>query len=109
MKTERKEKFTAGDYTHRPGNTTILDSENHPVAMVYQAKYWRTKEEAAANVRLLEAAPKMYYSLKDCAGSLCEILQLIVSGQDLPDTIIAMAQDEVDKAAETLKKIRGEA
>ena len=56
-----------------------------------------------------QCAVFLYASLKDCAGALAEILQLIVSGQDLPDTLIAMAQDEVDNAAETLKKARGEA
>lgn len=58
------EKFTQGEWVTRPGNTTILDKKSNPIAMVYRAEYYRTKEESFANAALIKAAPNMYALLK---------------------------------------------
>lgn len=55
-----KEKFTQGEWVTRPGNTTVLDKNSNPIAMVYRADYYRTKEEAFANAAVIKAAPDMY-------------------------------------------------
>ena len=61
-----------------------------------------------ANAQLIKSAPELYAELKDVTETLEEILEIIVSGQDLSDCVIACAQDEVDKAVTVLKKARGE-
>ena len=58
------EKFTQGEWVTRPGNTTVLDKKSTPIAMVYRAEYYRSKEESFANAALIKAAPVMYNLLK---------------------------------------------
>lgn len=54
------EKFTPGEWVTRPGNTTVLDKKGLPIAMVYRAEYYRSKEESFANAALIKTAPDMY-------------------------------------------------
>lgn len=58
-----KEKFTPGEWVTRPGNTTVLDKKSNPIAMVYRAEYYRSKEESFANAALIKTAPEMYLVL----------------------------------------------
>lgn len=85
-----KEKFTQGEWETRPGNTTVLDKKGLPIAMVYRAEYYRTKEEAFANAAVIKAAPEMYHLLEQLHGTLSKVPVL---------------QGEIDKV---LKKARGE-
>lgn len=66
------------------------------------------KEEKWANAYLVSASPEMYEKLESLSDALDEMLKLIIGGEDIPDTIIACFQDEVDKAREVLKKARGD-
>lgn len=64
------EKFTPGEWVTRPGNTTVLDKKSNPIAMVYRAEYYRSKEESFANAALIKAAPEMYRMLKYLADGV---------------------------------------
>ena len=113
MKTERKEQFTPGPWfieTVHVGDEKwdeIRDKDGNFIAE--SGNYLDSDPEPHPDSILQKAAPEMYSELRDCAGAMAEILALIVEGKDVPDTLIAMAQDEVDNAAATLKKARGEA
>lgn len=85
-----EEKFTPGEWKNRPGNTTILDKNDRPIAMVYRAEYYRSKEESFANVALIKAAPEMYRLLEQLHGTLSKV---------------PILQREIEKL---LKKARGE-
>lgn len=65
-----KEKFTPGEWVTRPGNTTVLDKKSTPIAMVYRAEYYRSKEESFANAALIKAAPDMYRMLEYLADGV---------------------------------------
>jgi hypothetical protein len=64
------EKFTQGEWVTRPGNTTVLDKKSTPIAMVYRAEYYRSKEESFANAALIKTAPEMYRMLKYLADGV---------------------------------------
>lgn len=85
-----KEKFTQGEWVTRPGNTTVLDKNSNPIAMVYRAEYYRSKEESFANAELIKAAPEMYRMLEQLHGAL---------------KAVPVLQGEIEKV---LKKARGE-
>lgn len=68
--TMTNEKFTPGEWVTRPGNTTVMDKKSAPIAMVYRAEYYRTKEESFANAALIKAAPEMYRLLEQLHGTL---------------------------------------
>lgn len=101
---ERDEKFTPGEYTHRKGNTTVLDCNGNPIAMFYQARYYRTKEEAVANVNLFEAAPKMYAELKD----LLDAMESGLFPQAAPGVDYPAVMEKKWELRKLLKKARGE-
>lgn len=84
------EKFTPGEWVTRPGNTTVLDKKSNPIAMVYRAEYYRSKEESFANAALIKAAPEMYRMLEQLHGAL---------------STVPILQGEIENL---LKKARGE-
>ena len=112
MTDDRKEQFTPGPWfieTVHVGDEKwdeIRDKDGNFIAE--SGNYLDSDPEPHPDSILQKAAPEMYSELKDCAGALAEILALIVEGEDLPDALIAMAQEEVEKAANILKKARGE-
>ena len=84
------EKFTPGEWVTRPGNTTVLDKNSNPIAMVYRAECYRSKQESFANAALIKAAPEMYLMLEQLHGALASV---------------PLLQGEIEKL---LKKARGE-
>lgn len=91
------EKFTPGEWVTRPGNTTVLDKNGNPIAMVYRAEYYRSKEESFANVELIKAAPPMYRVLSGiCLEKSAQICKY------------APESCKVCSIRKALKKVRGE-
>lgn len=91
------EKFTKGEWGTRPGNTTVLDKNSNPIAMVYRAEYYRSKEESFANAALIKAAPNMYRVLSGiCLEKSAQICKF------------APESCEVCQIRKALKKARGE-
>ena len=59
------------------------------------------------DANLIAAAPEMYAELNDCHSVIFDLLAAIFNYDTVPDTIIATAQDELDKIRELMKKARG--
>lgn len=100
------EKFTPGPWKSRPGNTTVLDKKDRPIAMVYRAEYYRPKEESFANVALIKAAPEMVEILDEVGSDLA------VAFASTPGIESKIWQDilkeDIQKICAVLKKVRGE-
>lgn len=110
-----KEQFTPGPWKAHQGimepdyvffgEEENCDEENRVVCECFLRP---GKHELSRDVFLIAAAPEMYNSTKDLAECLAEVITAIINGDDFPDALIAMAQEEVEKAANILKKARGE-
>lgn len=80
----------------------IVDAKNHTVDYAAPQK---CKARQSANANLLAAAPEMYDALKD----LMDALDFALSNSErVPDCIVAVAQDAMEKAEAAQKKARGE-
>jgi hypothetical protein len=98
------EKFTQGEWVTRPGNTTVLDKKSNPIAMVYRAEYYRSKEESFANAALIKAAPVMYNRLKEVKSDFRALLFNPYISEHTKECIKVM----IDHIEDDLKKARGE-
>ena len=62
--------------------------------------------ETSANIALIASAPEMYEALKDLMDAMDDVLY---NADRVPDCIVAVAQEAMDKAKSAQKKARGEA
>ena len=69
------------------------------------------KFEAKDEKGMTEKEKMLYEALKDCAGALTEVLEQINNGDKFDtcssDCLLAMLEDDLDKAKAVLKKAEG--
>ena len=105
---ERKEKFTPWPWhirKPRKGHRichSVLDKNGDGIAITVCRRH---NGERVANDHLIEAGPDMYYALKDLMAALDFALS---NAERVPDCIVAVAQDAMEKAEAAQKKARGE-
>lgn len=98
---ERKEKFTPG-----PWKVCHVRDLNMFAVIQVSTKNVIGNFIERRDARLIAAAPEMYAALKDLMSAMDDVLY---NADRVPDCIVAVAQNEMDKAKAALKKARGEA
>lgn len=108
-------KFAPGPWKRAPKKCCC--GEGHPnglsISRVEDANGWPVahasprlpKGSQTANAQLIAAAPELYEALEDLMSAMDDVLY---NADRVPDCIVAVAQDEMDKAKAALKKARGE-
>ena len=103
---DRKEKSTWEVGRWSPGDHCVIGWTALPEPPSYAAQYRKVAEVYdKADVPKLAAAPELYEALEDLMSAMDDVLY---NADRVPDCIVAVAQDEMDKAKAALKKARGE-
>lgn len=104
---DRKEKSSWEVGSWSPGDHCVIEWTSLPEPPLFAAQYRKVAEVYdQEDVPMVSAAPEMYEALEDLMSAMDDVLY---NADRVPDCIVAVAQDEMDKAKAALKKARGEA
>jgi len=96
---DSKEKFTPGPWKIQKSISGV-----HPIAAP-GIRAHITYVNDVENAHLIAAAPEMYEALEALISAMDDVLY---NADRVPDCIVAVAQEAMDKANAALKKARGE-